>query len=323
MAIAASATKCARLFESLLQLPPSDDLKQNWESVVFRFNIWCENNYILHPRRASMDWRLRDAPLIESAMVEVLDELKRDLIRERLRANCSTCALTPVLEHTTFSVSENRILFPPSDIRYSLNRLWRLSRAIRRTDALHGVPGFADCIEYDENGVNLTEEFKEFAKAAVESRLDSSMASEDLKKRIFDTICLRQQHFAYLRLINQTKQPTSHPNDYLASTVPGSRSDMASLKAPRSSSSRTIPATKSPRGSESDIPSMATTSTEPERGKHVHSLKPASGNDDDKSSRIVDKLPPPPNTASHFIESWCPYCFSLHPPMEFSGKRWK
>lgn len=87
MTIAASAFKCAQLFESLLQLPASDDLKQEWESVVFRFNLWYGNHIFGPPVTTLPDWRLRDAPLLKSAMVEVLDDLKRDLIRKHLRAN--------------------------------------------------------------------------------------------------------------------------------------------------------------------------------------------------------------------------------------------
>ncbi|GES60153.1 phosphatases II [Aspergillus terreus] len=166
MAIAASAKNCARHFESLLQLPASHDLKQDWESVAFRFNIWCENDSVQSPTKASMDWRLRDAPLLQSAVVEALDDLERDLIR-----------------------------------------------------ALHGFLGFANCVEYAENELNLTEEFRQCAKAAMESLLKSSMASEDLKRRIFDTICLRQEHFAYLRITNLAKEPTNDLNAPPASTL--------------------------------------------------------------------------------------------------------
>jgi hypothetical protein len=81
MAIAARAAECSRLFHEWLKSSTDDEfLTQDTENQIFRFNLWAANNFIFAPTRGSMDWRLRNAPLLESAMVELLDNLKSNLI---------------------------------------------------------------------------------------------------------------------------------------------------------------------------------------------------------------------------------------------------
>ena len=78
MAIAARAAECSRLFDEWLK--SSAFITPDVENQIFRFNLWVTNNFIFAPTRASMDWRLRSAPLLESAMVDLLDDLKSNFI---------------------------------------------------------------------------------------------------------------------------------------------------------------------------------------------------------------------------------------------------
>lgn len=78
MAVASRAAECAQLFDRLASA--LDGTEPDIENEIFRFNLWAANNFILAPGRASMDWRLRNAPLLQSTMVELLDDLKVDLI---------------------------------------------------------------------------------------------------------------------------------------------------------------------------------------------------------------------------------------------------
>jgi hypothetical protein len=81
MAIASRAAECAQLFDRYASTLAEDEpLIQDMENQIFRFNLWVTSNFILAPSRASMDWRLRNAPLQQSTMVELLDDLKSDLI---------------------------------------------------------------------------------------------------------------------------------------------------------------------------------------------------------------------------------------------------
>lgn len=81
MAISEKAAECAQLFDEWLKSSASDELLvQDAENQIFRFNLWAANNFIFAPVRASMDWRLRNTPLLESAMTDLLDNLKTNLI---------------------------------------------------------------------------------------------------------------------------------------------------------------------------------------------------------------------------------------------------
>jgi hypothetical protein len=81
MAIAIRAAECSLLFDEWLKSSAGDDfLTQDTENQIFRFNLWTANNFIFAPTRGSMDWRLRNAPFLESAMVELLDDLKSNFI---------------------------------------------------------------------------------------------------------------------------------------------------------------------------------------------------------------------------------------------------
>jgi hypothetical protein len=78
MAIATKAAECSRLFDEWSKSPAF--LTPDVENQIFRFNLWITNNFVFAPTRGSMDWRLRNAPLLESAMVDLLDDLKSNLI---------------------------------------------------------------------------------------------------------------------------------------------------------------------------------------------------------------------------------------------------
>jgi hypothetical protein len=74
MAIAAKAAECARHLEKAAQAATSEEARQDWENQIFRFNLWSG-------KRTSMDWRLRNAAVLESSMCELLDDLQSSLIR--------------------------------------------------------------------------------------------------------------------------------------------------------------------------------------------------------------------------------------------------
>lgn len=82
MAIATKAKECERLFQERLEkLPALSPPAQDIENSLFRFNLWTSNNFVFAAQRASMDWRLRNAPTLHSVMLELLDDLKSSLNR--------------------------------------------------------------------------------------------------------------------------------------------------------------------------------------------------------------------------------------------------
>ncbi|KAF9890253.1 hypothetical protein FE257_006165 [Aspergillus nanangensis] len=306
MAIAARAAECARHFDQQSKAPVSNELlQQEWENQVFRFNLWCSNNFIFAPTRASMDWRLRDAPLLESGMVELLEDLESNLIKHS-------------------AIISSRGSAPCPDITKVLDELFRLSCAIRRSGALRRFVKVANYVEYDEGGLNLTEEFRKGAAAIVAWKLKDSIASISLQKRIVDTICLRQQHFAYLRARqkkNRRRDETvgiGHPmapSSTLSATfsVTGSLSSKPSEK----------PAKKSTNGPIVNPSVLTATTAQPDRAKAAYSIKSYNHNEEYEVNCSADDLPPPPKIPLRTTEYECPYCFLACPLREFSGERWK
>lgn len=76
MSIAAQAKTAANLFEEWREKSANNPTNlEHVENQLFRFNLWTSNNYVLESSRASMDWRLRNAPLLQSTMDDLLDDL--------------------------------------------------------------------------------------------------------------------------------------------------------------------------------------------------------------------------------------------------------
>ncbi|KAL3447674.1 hypothetical protein BJX65DRAFT_307737 [Aspergillus insuetus] len=256
MAIAQKAAQCALCLEGISQAAPTEDARQEWENQIFRFNLWSANNFVFAPTRASMDWRLRNAPLLESSMCELLDDLQSSLIR-----------CTAMMKKHTIQDAANHSI----DVSDTLEELFRLSRAVRRSGILRRFVKIESYIEFDDNGINLTDEFRNGVERLIEYRLKGSPASQILQERVVNTICLRQQHFAYLRAKweKRTAQPTAinpvpaQPRSSLGATFSVSGS-ISSCPRPGKPKER-VP-----------IPTVMTATTaRPERLKTVRSLKSA------------------------------------------------
>jgi hypothetical protein len=201
----------------------------------------------------------------------------------------------------------------------TLEDLFRLSRAIRRSGILRRFVKIESYIEFDENGVNLTDEFRKGVERLLAFRLKDSPASQILRERVVNTICLRQQHFAYLRAKweNGTVRPAAN------SPAP---------VQPRSS----LGATFSVRGSIASSPSpdkkkegvsiptiMTATTAQPERVKLARSIKSAVSVEHEEFECNEEDLPLPPKVPPDAAEYECPFCYMVCPSSEFWGERWK
>jgi hypothetical protein len=211
----------------------------------------------------------------------------------------------------------------PDTISENLDRLFRLSRAVRRSGILRRFVKVATYIEYGENGANLTEEFRNGIEKIIEFRLKPSKASQDLRKRIVNTICLRQQHFSYLRarkakntpIIKNANNPQSVPKSTLGATlsVTGSVSPSTAKNAPR----------KWPRSPGPGPSILTATTVQPDPITTAHSVKSAKDNQDPEMVCSDADLPPPPKAPNHLKEFECPYCFLVCSAEELGGERWK
>ncbi|KAJ5116702.1 hypothetical protein N7456_001050 [Penicillium angulare] len=205
-------------------------------------------------------------------------------------------------------------------IQDTLDQVFRFSRAIRRSGVLHRFVKFTNFIEYGENGENLTERFRTGATQLVEHYLKNARASRELKTRLIDTICLRQQNFAYLKA-RKPKQPiesasSRHPT-IQRSTVGTNYSGSFFLS--RNSATRNTQRKKMPNAGRSTM--TATTA----QARHVsvqHSVRDSAGEEAWENLDSDSDLPRPPVIPQQHKEFECPYCLLVCPSRDFKGKNW-
>nr|XP_003188546.1 hypothetical protein ANI_1_2164014 [Aspergillus niger CBS 513.88] len=312
MAIASRAAECAQLFDKYARTLDGDELlKQDMENEIFRFNLWAANNFILTPGRASMDWRLRNAPLLQSTMAELLDDLKADLINQSNFPFNSTIPTGMLYELPLHAVSE------------TLDGLFRLSRAIRRSGILRRYVKVGNYVEFDENGVNLTEAFRNGVKTLIEFRMKESKSSNGLRERIINTVCLRQQYFSYLKAKKATNAPISGADQSHQSTPRSALRATASVTGSLTSKAQGAARQQSSPMRRPGPSIMTATTAQPDRIPKAYSVKSAH----EQQTYDVDcndaDIPPPPNVSGNRKESECPYCFLACSKEELSGRRWK
>ncbi|KAL2855689.1 hypothetical protein BJX68DRAFT_264043 [Aspergillus pseudodeflectus] len=283
MAIAQRAAQCALGLEGMLQLTATEDARLEWENQIFRFNLWSANNFVFAPTRASMDWRLRNAPLLESSMCELLDDLQSSLIR------CTAMMKNPAIPDEAN---------PSTLVSDTLEELFRLSRAVRRSGILRRFVKIESYIEFDENGVNLTDEFRKGVERLIEYRLRHSPASQVLQARVVNTICLRQQHFAYLR--DKWEKRTVRPTPIKPAPAQPRSSLGATFSVRGSISSPASPAGKKERVTLPTV--MTATTARPERVRAVRSLKSAASAEHEDVECSQEDLPLPPKVPPRAIE---------------------
>ncbi|KAJ6447116.1 subtilase family domain-containing protein [Purpureocillium lavendulum] len=171
LSIYALATKCSELFSrwrnSVSTLP--NEVMQV-ENLLFRFNLWAENNSANSEGRDSLDWRLRKSPLPHDVIVDLLEALSAVILRN----------LAPEKPGAAEHESADALL----------DQLFRFTRAIRRSGALKRFVRVADHVEYDKD-VNLTLKFRECVMPYLDVVLKST--SQELKNRLLDTICLQDE----------------------------------------------------------------------------------------------------------------------------------
>ncbi|GLB14826.1 hypothetical protein AtubIFM61612_004628 [Aspergillus tubingensis] len=309
MAVASRAAECAQLFDRLASA--LDGTEPDIENEIFRFNLWAANNFILAPGRASMDWRLRNAPLLQSTMVELLDDLKVDLIKQPTLPSNSTIPAGLLYEAPLQAISE------------TLDGLFRLSRAIRRSGIHRRYVKVGNYVEFDGNGVNLTEAFKDGAKRLIEFRMKGSKASDGLRERISNTVCLRQQYFSYLKAKKATNAPIAGTYQSHQSTPRPALRASASITGSLTSKAQGAVTQNSSRMRRVGPSTMTATTAQPDRIPKAYSEKSAN----ERTSYDVDcsgaDIPPPPKVSGNHKESECPYCFLACSTEELSGRSWK
>lgn len=318
MSIATQARELDGLLESWrTQFPAGSPEIEQADNQVFRFNLWTSNNFVFESPRASMDWRLRNAPLLQSTLEDLLNDLKSSLTYE---------LASKVNRESEKQDSENRAA--SDDIEDLLNQLFRFTRAIRRSGALHRFVKFDNFIEYSKDGLNLTELFRKSARKLVEHHLKGSSANPTIKVRLIDTICLRRQNFAYLKARKKriSSQHTPRPKTTEPSIPPLSvNSTPLSGKISHSAAPQTPKYTKEnlPRHIRRSVMTETAAKWIPAREPVNYWIPSPSTDLNSEDENDESSLPPAPFVPMYWKEWECPYCLIVCPRKEFIGHNWK
>ncbi|CAI7673710.1 unnamed protein product [Penicillium pancosmium] len=311
MSIAAQAKRAADLFEEWREksaLSPTG--LEHAENQLFRFNLWTSNNYVLESPRASMDWRLRNAPLLQSAMGDLLDDLIMGLIDAQN---------TP--RQTERSLAEVSIV--ASNVEDTLDQLFRFSRAVRRSGMLHRLVKIANHTEYGPDGVNLTSEFHMATSRIVDHYLKGCTASQELRERLVDTICLRQRNFSYLKSQKSNRSATIQAPAQLPSRARSTFVPSFSVTTPvKTTEQKEKPVKFKPR---MDLRRSLMTATTAQLDKVPLDRSIQSSSNDPQSDVAGEDLdlPRAPNLSFGRGEWECPYCLVVCPANEFQSQNWK
>ncbi|KAI9040770.1 glucose-methanol-choline oxidoreductase [Aspergillus affinis] len=200
-----------------------------------------------------------------------------------------------MLENLEDSLNDEVGQDPLLEVEDTIDQLFRFSRAVRRSGILRRFVRVARYTQYDDHGVNITEEFRKGVERIIELRLRDSRAGEELKRRLMETICLRQQHFAYLkdRQIQSVSQLQSQPLSPTRSTLAASFSVRHSLKSGDQPAQQ-----RKPKPAPREGPSVfSATTLQSDRLPNTYARSENVNNDDDNKNNIVPEavyLPDPP-----------------------------
>lgn len=203
------------------------------------------------------------------------------------------------------------------NVESALEQLFRYSRAIRRSGRLRRVAKATGYIDFDDRGNNLNAKFRESTEGYLNKVVKNT--SSILRARLLETICIRQQSFAFQRsrrtggIRPSVEAPIKDTGLETLSVLSVTKSEGSKGTRSRSSS-----ATSSMIRKSSFSPRAATTymsKSGPPAETHTrtpHMIFP------------LEDLPRKPKVPKdeHNKEQECPYCFVVCPAEEFTGSAW-
>ncbi|KAJ5730619.1 uncharacterized protein N7483_005127 [Penicillium malachiteum] len=209
-----------------------------------------------------------------------------------------------------------------------LDQLFRFSRAIRRSGILHRLVKIANHIEYDADGVNLTATFHAGISRLVEHYLKGCTASEELRDRLVETICLRRQNFSYLKAQRESRssrKPTKIPTQ-AASRARSTLTSSFSINMPVFTATRKIKPIDLDPIPELRQSVMTATTAQVENVPINHSIQSSVSTDqqqrDNEEDALKLELPRPPEIPFGLREWECPYCLIVCPVEDFNLENW-
>jgi hypothetical protein len=202
-----------------------------------------------------------------------------------------------------------------------LDQLVRYSKAIRSSGALRRLAKASGYIEYDENtNINLSAKYRE----GVDWLLQHKFGDNPLRNRLLETICIRQQSFAFEKSRRENKRTSMEGIAHAKFERPrGSPVSVFSHSVRSSVTATSQPTSKTPQLAAQNRrigapPSDATTFQ-----SHM-SQAPEYEPELEQSDTVfpLDELPVRPKIGPGEKEHECPYCFMLCPKDDFTDSGW-
>jgi hypothetical protein len=203
-----------------------------------------------------------------------------------------------------------------------LDQLLRYSQAIRRSGALRGLAKSSDYVEYDEydTGLNLTAKFRDMTDEYLRMRLPRIQNA--LHERLLDTVCIRQQSFAFQR---SRQRKETDPDEVASVDILPAKSTIAprtgSAYSQRKSITKPIPPVSKPSQARMQRqrlgPPQSATTFRSTASHMAHEEREAFD-----TTFMLEHLPLRPRILSGVLYDQCPYCFMRCPVTDFSESNW-
>lgn len=210
------------------------------------------------------------------------------------------------------------------DIEGVINRLNRLSTAIRKSGE-HQSDGRAENFEpKNEDGENMISEFKSFAAAVM--RRDIPQANERLRDRMLESVTRRWRRLLY-RQSHQAKLSRGAKQLEMVLPTVAQQLPPGRYIGERSETRTLVSKADAPKLDQSPAPARSSTNASTLKSKDFSTITPSV----DTSSRVSRSsiqgneldIPKPPKSSIKNNGFECPYCCILCPVKEASGSRWK
>ncbi|KAF4627635.1 hypothetical protein G7Y89_g10517 [Cudoniella acicularis] len=345
--ISESSLTCLNSFHhslNALEDPVALDLAQN---QLIRFNLWVSNIAALSTNRSSLDFRLQNSPDIRSMVLQLLNILQLSLqqsveLKDSPAPDLTLSSTESSSSESSSSSSEainqpfrkgNQEAVPISPSLQALkaaestiDRLQRLSIAIRRSATLSRNSKAAEFKEKDENGNDKSQAFELYATRIVQHRYKN--ASEGLCKLLGASMSLRRKRFLYFKRHQQKlalqQQLAVLPETHLPDILTRLQGDAREGVIPSENAPPTKP--EAPTVSRTNLFSHTTASAlDPDRFKMVaFTAKTSSTRSEGVTQDFNIEFPPAPKIPEDVKEFECPFCcLVLSSEIALTEKKWR
>ncbi|KAL6872222.1 hypothetical protein HDV57DRAFT_505988 [Trichoderma longibrachiatum] len=318
MSVSDLSAQCKDLFRQC-RLLAKLDLSQAGliENQSLIFNLWVYYDSPVFEKRGMIDWRIGTGHVLHSEVTGLLERLARALNQKvnDLRSG--------YMEQLTLIGEAPQ----GTSIDGTLNKLTRAAQAIDRYHELRQPLHAFKYVEYDSRtGENLMLQFG----ASVQTYLDETLnnVSQEIKNRLYTTICLRHQHFCLLKAkLHTTVRHQSNGEPAVSSSQPTTKTphlmgNLSKKRARRASQQSQRPG-KVHKGPAQTVPrSWTAMITRPSTNQLPQTETPDYLHETASTMLLTADLPPRLDIPHGCTENHCPYCCRTYPTDEFTEEKW-